>query len=113
MGADVRLIVPGDGCLRCCGDVADEIAALRGPTATPWETARAGSLASLNQLAVAVGVRMLEDLGAGRAQGSRWLRLHFDEAGELLVNHPSWNIAPACPLCARSGEGDGAFASIL
>ena len=115
MGADVRLMVPGDGCLLCCGHVADYTGALRelglspGGTHPNWQAQRTGSLASLNHLAVAAGMRLLEDLVAGRVTGSRWSRLSFDPAGALEVRYPAWRRDAGCPLCARTGVGDAAF----
>lgn len=54
MGADVRLILPGDGCLLCWGGVANPQEALeRWQTKQPrrpWYEERAGSLRSLNAL---------------------------------------------------------------
>ncbi len=121
MGADVRLIVPGDGCLLCRGGLAgyaaalDELTDVPRPWAAPradWRGHRAGSLAALNQMAVALGVRMLQDLVAGRLGGSAWARLEFDGRGRLAVDYPGTGGTPPgarpCALCARAGRGDDA-----
>jgi hypothetical protein len=77
-----------------------------------WRTQRAGSLASLNHLAVAAGVRLLEDLAAERITRSQWLRLTYDEVGCFQVAYPAVTADPACPLCARAGRGDFALGSM-
>lgn len=120
MGADVRLILPGDGCLLCRGqltDLAQAVEALvhpRAPEAQPaWHQQRAGSLRTLNQLAAAVGVQLLQDLVAERVQASTWAHLTVNAAGHLTVEYPSPpppHAAPPCPLCARAGWGDAGLA---
>lgn len=113
MGLDVRLLLPGV-CLVCLGGVVGlRLDALgehdaRAPRAgaDEWRRERAGSLRSLNQIAVGLGVRLLEDLISGRVSGSAWLRVEFDGDGapRLLRIRPSES---ACPLCAVAGCGDG------
>jgi hypothetical protein len=118
LGADVRLIVPGQGvCLGCLGGLVDYAGALHdltcGTRAVPesagWEAAgRSGSLRSLNQMATGLGLRLLEDLFAGRVTASRWLRVEFDENGSCLVREPvATPASPPCPICARAGQGGG------
>ncbi len=114
MGADIRLIVPGDGCLLCRGNLSDYRQALTRlcepaavEPATDWQEQRAGSLHSLNQIAVGIGLRLLEDLVAERVQGSVWAHLEFDPAGRLTVSYPP--VAPpetSCTLCVQAGRGD-------
>lgn len=119
MGADVRLIVPGDGCLLCHGHLnryaqAVETLIGSGGSAMPdsdWRTQRTGSLRSLNQIAAGLGVHLLQDLVADRIQGSIWARIDFDETGRLAVSYPPLNRDPACRLCARMGQGDLMFAT--
>jgi hypothetical protein len=117
MGADVRLIVPGDGCLLCRGSLThygralDDLINHRDPNlpARVWNEERAGSLRSLNQLAAALAVRLLEDLVAERIQGSIWARVDVNEAGRVAVDYPLGEPPPAsreCPLCAKAGLGD-------
>ena len=113
MGADVRLIVPGDGCLLCRGNLTNYHQALselfsKAQSPAPWWRQRAGSLRSLNQMAVGLGLRLLEDLAAERINGSVWASLEFDGSGRVQVDYP--NPPPAtepCPLCARAGWGQG------
>lgn len=113
MGADVRLVVPGDGCLLCRGNLRDYPEALRrlgesrAEPAASWPEQRAGSLHSLNQIAVGLGLRLLEDLVAERVGGSTWARLEFDAAGRLTVSYPPFGSPEGgCALCARAGMGD-------
>jgi hypothetical protein len=114
MGADVRLVVPGDGCLLCWGGLTNYVQAIsdltarrsargtvRGDAAT-----RVGSLRSLNQLAVATGLRMLEDLVATRLTGSTWVRVEYDEHGRITVRYPQAQIGTSCTLCQNAGIGD-------
>jgi len=118
-GVDVRLILPGSGCLLCTGGLvnyADAVATLfHAPTAfVPpghWNRQRAGSLASLNQLAAALGLRMLEDLVAERITRSLWGQISFTADGRMEVLYPSLNEDPGCLLCRRAGAGDEAFGS--
>lgn len=77
MGADVRLVLPGDGCLLCWGNLTnfdhavDELLHPRPLEAQPaWHTQRAGSLRTLNQLAAALALQLLQDLVVERVQTS-------------------------------------------
>lgn len=116
MGADVRLVLPGDGCLLCRGQLANFVQAVEAlgrplslEAPQEWRQQRAGSLTAINQLAAAVGLQMLQDLVAARIQASLWAHLSFDEAGRLSVQYPTTLSAPheaACTLCARAGLGD-------
>lgn len=120
MGADVRLILAGDGCLLCRGNLTDYAQAVddlcnhRPPAGLQieqrdWRRQRAGSLRTLNQLAAALGVQMLQDLVAERLQTSTWAHAEFDEAGRLAVEYPPMQQpagAEGCALCAKAGLGD-------
>jgi predicted ThiF/HesA family dinucleotide-utilizing enzyme len=117
MGADVRLILPGDGCLLCRGNLTNYNQAVenlcnhRPPVdlETTWSRQRAGSLRSLNQLAAGLGVHMLQELVTERIQQSVWARVEFDESGHLAVQYPPTQPStdiPACALCAKAGLGD-------
>jgi hypothetical protein len=116
LGADVRLILPGDGCLLCRGDLRNYAGAVadltqpavpaQPPVAQDWRAQRAGSFRSLNQMAVAVGVQMLQDLVVERLPGSTWAHLEFDDHGRLAVQYPTPAPRPDCPLCTRAGLGD-------
>jgi len=116
MGADVRLIIPGDGCLLCRGNLTNyerAVEELCNPRATAnrptdWRRQRAGSLRSLNAVAAGLGVQMLLDLVAERLQGSTWAHLEFDQAGRLSVTYPQigQDNGQPCALCAKAGLGD-------
>jgi hypothetical protein len=111
MGADVRLVLPG-GCLLCQGGIAGLDNARRGLLLGPeapagdWRAERAGSLRSLNGVAVHLGVRLLEDLAAGRLRHGGWLHLEFSGAGLPVLESREPAAAPACRLCGLTGRGD-------
>jgi hypothetical protein len=118
MGADVRLIVPGAGCLLCHGGLSGferavlELTRVREsglvPPAVAWNEERAGSLRSLNQLAIGIATRMLEDFVAERIQRSMWAHAEVDDEGRTRISYPLWPGASTggCTLCARAGIGD-------
>jgi hypothetical protein len=116
MGADIRLVVPGDGCLLCRGGLTNYTQALRdlwrGRTANDvrriGSERRVGSLRSLNQLAVATGMRLLEDLVTGYVTSTTWVRIEFDERGWPSVDVPE-AADRACDVCRQRGLGDDAL----
>src|SRR5262249_32691072 len=72
-----------------------------------WQQERAGSLASLNQCAVGVALRLWEDFLAARVQASTWAHLEFASTGHLTVTDPPVAAAEhRCPLCRLSGWGE-------
>jgi hypothetical protein len=110
LGADVRLIVPGDGCLLCWGGVAQPREAIQrwrtSQPRRPWHVERAGSLRSLNAMATHLGLRLLEDLVAGRLTRSVWLRFETDAHGIPTLRHLPVQRRLTCALCASQGMGD-------
>lgn len=67
------------------------------------------SLASLNQCAVGIAQRLLEDVVAARIQESTWVHLEFDPIGRLSVTYPPVPSAldpQSCPLCKLTGWGE-------
>ncbi|MGE0824221.1 MAG: ThiF family adenylyltransferase [Candidatus Binatia bacterium] len=118
MGADIRLILPADRCLLCCGGITDVEQArqifMAQPVAPrqPWNEERAGSLRSLNQIAAHIGLRVLEDFISERVQESRWLRLEFDAQGFPSVQVITPPPALTCPLCRHRGHGDGGLIAV-
>lgn len=115
MGADVRWIVPGEHCLLCMGGVArpEHVAVvhegalqeLRYQQTRNWRQERAGSLRSLNQVAVGLALRMLEDYLASRLQTSLWLRVTYDKAIPSIQQMSLADSTPDC-LCHLAGGGD-------
>lgn len=106
-GVDVRLVLPGT-CLWCLGGVRDVDRATRA-SQTPesdWQRQRAGSLRSLNQIAVGVGQRLVEELFMGTIDRSAWLTLEFGADGLPTLHRRRWSLRPRCPVCAVSGIGD-------
>jgi hypothetical protein len=122
MGLDVRLVLPADRCLRCCGGVADPARAagvLSSAAAErafflgrDWRRERLGSLRSLNTVAVGLGLRLLEDLAAGRVRESVWLHLEYDADGLPTLRTVEAEREENCPLCARAGWGEAGLREI-
>lgn len=117
IGADIRLILPGQGCLRCLGsiphyqEVVRELSGLSEPTSQPWWVERMGSMRTLNSTAVHLGLQLLCDLLAGRLSHSRWLQLQYNQRGEPDLAHSDRSEPdPSCPLCSRAGLGDDGLA---
>lgn len=115
-GADIRLIIPGDSCLTCCGGVRDSNAVretLLGNVGemevTPWNQQRAGSLRSLNSIAVHLGIRLMEDFYAERISSSTWLRLNFSADGMPSIERLAVAHGEGCLLCTYQGSGDAAI----
>jgi molybdopterin/thiamine biosynthesis adenylyltransferase len=114
-GAEVRLVLPGQ-CLLCLGGIADLNRGLAelfdGPAPRPvdWRTQRAGSLHSLNGMAVFLGLRLLEELLIGRRQQSLWMHLDGTATGGVrLEERPGRSN---CVLCDRTGQGDEGLTNI-
>jgi hypothetical protein len=111
-GADVRLIVPTDGCLLCRGGLADfdgaiaDLTQVRPIRSVPWHATRAGSLRHLNQIAVGIATGMLQDLVASRIERTTWAHVDAGVGGRINVSYPEFQTGGACALCARAGWGD-------
>ena len=115
MGADIRLVLPGR-CLVCLGGVADfeqgrremltvvEPTDRRGDDET-WRRQRAGSLRSLNGVAVHLGMRLLEDWVGARVRESIWLHMEIGETSSptLVDQHPT--ITRDCVWCRLTALG--------
>jgi molybdopterin/thiamine biosynthesis adenylyltransferase len=111
MGADVRLLLPGEACVVCLGGLRNpgeahyEVAApsrtmLRGPRRA-WHQQRAGSLVTLNQVAVNLGIQLWLDLLAGAVTESRWCRLEWGENGLPVMQHHTASEA-VCAVCRNA-----------
>ena len=110
LGGDIRLIVPGDGCLLCWGGVSnltETLSRWRSRDPLPaWNRQRVGSLGSLNGVAANVGIRLLEDMISGRLARSIWLRYETDDRGIPSLRQLNRTTIPACPFCTIFGVGD-------
>jgi hypothetical protein len=105
-GADVRLVLPGDGCLLCVGGLD-----LGRRPARDWREQRAGSLRSLNRLACSQGLALLLAHVRGARGRSAWMRLEVAADGEVSAAPRSFGADPNCRLCGRRrGLGDAALA---
>jgi hypothetical protein len=122
LAADVRLLLPGAGCVSCVGGVGDAGQAaydfLAPPGALPrrpperWDArGRLGSLITLNCLAVSVGLQSWLDLLEGSLANSIWHRLRWRPGPGLEVNSALVNSAADCSLCraARYSAGGAAL----
>lgn len=122
LGAEIRLMLPGDGCLNCRGGLVDKEGALANLRRFPadrmrlreeadWDAERSGSLGSLNAVAANLACRLLEDLATGRIQRSTWLRVEWGESGIPSVREPQWSSEDSrnCPYCRELGRGDSAL----
>jgi hypothetical protein len=117
LGADIRWIVPGEGCLLCMGGVANlqQVEVVRqGLYAEQqyraqrhWRRERRGSLRSLNMIATGLALRMLEDYLAMRLPTSRWLRLVYQDAMPQLQT-PAYNTPNRGCLCVQLGGSHSA-----
>lgn len=103
-GADVRLVLPGQGCLLCIGGLD-----LRRNPPGDWRRQRAGSLRSLNQLAAATAMLQFERLVAGDLRRSAWTRIEVAPDGGFTTRRMPVASVDDCPLCGRwAGAGDRA-----
>lgn len=103
-GADLRLIVPDEGCLLCVGSLD-----LARRHERDWRRQRAGSLRSLNGLAVSHAQFLLERFLVGDVTSSTWFQLVLDRHAELVVRRMPRERDPQCPCCALAGHGDAAM----
>jgi len=113
-GADICLTL-GDSCLLCMGGIEQlEEARQRLATGWPgrwvgdWRAQRAGSLRSVNLVAVGAAIQLWTDFLAGSAQASRLL-LHVGPAGRFTAEHTPAVSNLTCTFCQRRGMGDDAL----
>lgn len=64
-----------------------------------WHEQRAGSLITINAIAVSVGVQLWLELLAGRLSTSTWHRLDWDAQTGLRVHAGSVGVGDECPYC--------------
>ncbi|MCX7992665.1 MAG: ThiF family adenylyltransferase [Fimbriimonadales bacterium] len=114
-GADIRWCVPGDGCLLCQGGIVRTehlhegtlrglYAELRQQRARDWRTERRGTRATLNGIAVNLGIGLLEDYLRGELRTGRWLRLLYNGATPQITVVESGK--PDNCFCRDFGSGD-------
>ena len=95
MGVDVKMLLPGT-CHVCSGGITNELDAIAELNTSPqsdrhylsanWnESGRVGSLVSLNQIAVGVGLQMWLDLLADRLELSFFLRIAFSRNDGIVA----------------------------
>jgi molybdopterin/thiamine biosynthesis adenylyltransferase len=110
IAADIRLLVPGQGCVACVGGLADEEQARYELWAPPgslqrrrragsWQEQRAGSLVTVNTMAAAFGVQLWLDLLAGQLTGSHWTRLRWNPGQGLDIQQGPVTGNPNCQTC--------------
>jgi molybdopterin/thiamine biosynthesis adenylyltransferase len=116
LAADVRLLLPGAGCIRCVGGLADldqaEYELFAPPGSLPrrppedWNArGRLGSLPTLNAVAAATGVQLWLDLLDGTLRGSTWHRLRWMPGAGWERASALVGADPDCPVCRRPGRG--------
>lgn len=115
LAADVRLLLPGQGCVCCVGGLGDEEearyellappGALRRRRPLAWHEQRAGSLITLNALTVGTAVQSWLDLLAGRLRGSQWQRFRWIPGTGLHVDQAPVDAARECPICRAATTG--------
>jgi molybdopterin/thiamine biosynthesis adenylyltransferase len=118
LAADVRLLLPRAGCIRCSciGGLADPAQAeyeLHAPAGAlprrppePWDArGRLGSLITLNGMAVSCGIQSWLDLLEGTLSASIWHRLRWRPGVGLEANAALVAADPACPACRLPRNG--------
>jgi len=119
-GADIRFLVPGDRCLQCLGGIAHEEhlrETLRSRAREQafqqerrWPTERAGSLRSVNQIAVGLSLRLFEEFLQGLRTESVWLRWSSNANGSC--QRIQANTGPGCRVCRWQGSGDSGLTAV-
>jgi hypothetical protein len=105
LAGDVRLLLPHEGCLCCVGGLGnadrarEELLGIAPPAGErPWHAERAGSLITLNTLAVSIGVQLWLDLLSGHLRHSCWHRLEWAAGQGLRVDAGLVTGSPDCPI---------------
>jgi hypothetical protein len=116
LGGDIRLCLPREACVACLGGLRRFDEAWYELTSPPgilsrgprrrWNDERAGSLVTVNQIAVNLGIQMWLDLLAGRIATSRWCHLEWTKATAVPRIGIQTAADRSCAIC-RGGEDDG------
>ncbi|MBX3397696.1 MAG: ThiF family adenylyltransferase [Gemmataceae bacterium] len=112
LAADVRLFLPGAGCVRCVGGLGDldqaEYELRAPPGAAPrrppekWDArGRLGSLPTLNALAASTGVQLWLDLLTCDLGGSAWHRVRWVPGKGLELAVARVTAGAECVACRR------------
>ncbi len=106
---DIRMLLPGAGCVACVGGFADREETLYELLAPPgtlrrgrpraWHEQRAGSLVTLNAIAVGIALQLWLDLLTGQLRSSYWHRLRWVPGEGLETHHGPVSAAADCPFC--------------
>ena len=107
---DIRLLLPGEGCLGCVGGFSNLTLLRRASQSRPvgslpprlpveWYEQRVGSLLPLNLIVASAAVRLWVDLLMGRIQQSVWLRLGWSPAGGIESRMLTVGSQPDCRYC--------------
>ena len=109
MHADVRLLLPGEGCVACVGglddplrrmyDVSTPAGALTRGQRIVWHEQRAGSLITINGLAVSTAVQSWLDLCSAHVASSYWHRIEWQRGQGIAVDQGPVTGVAACPFC--------------
>lgn len=114
--AELRVLLPGEGCVMCVGGLAEPLARVReslteshAPRAAPFSEERPGSLRSWSVQAGHHALRALEQVAADRVRHSLFRRLTEQEDGGLRVEERA-ALRPAgglgCLMCQQlAGAG--------
>lgn len=107
--ADVRLLLPGQGCAACVGPMAgleDAAYALAAPAGSlskgrslEWFEQRAGSLVTINSVAIGTAGQLWLDLLAGKLAGSTWSRFVWFAGAGWSVENAGVDVSDACRIC--------------
>ena len=69
----------------------------------PWHEQRAGSLITLNSLAISIGVQLWLDLLSGTLRSSHWHRLSWQPGGGVEADYAAVDAATDCRICSSHG----------
>jgi len=110
IGYDDRLILPDDGCLRCCGGIDEEQSELeifscqmQKRQRQEGKLNRNGSLSRINNIAVSRGIKLLQDLCGGLIKNSTWVQ-YEENKGETIREVISKIKTQNC-YCKNAGAG--------
>lgn len=111
MFGDIRLCLPGQGCLACIGGISNlelQRRLLRPrpsgslPPRLPrsWNNQRAGSLVSLNTMTAGIVIQLWLDMLTGARTTSIWFRLLWDARQNLRTDMAAVSNDETCSVCS-------------